>query len=67
MMSLAMLALLPQLIAAGLATAAQVKALLATSNPGMTDVEMDAILDLVIAGATRHKALADADMKPPTV
>lgn len=63
-MTVAMLTLLPQLVAAGLATVAQVKALLAASNPGMTDAEQDAVCDMVIAGAERHKALAVADSKP---
>jgi len=61
MMSLALLALLPQLLTAGLATEQQVSALIKSFQPGMTDAELNAVLQIVIAGATRHKALADAD------
>jgi hypothetical protein len=60
-MSLAFIALLPQLMAAGLATAAQIKALIASLHPGMTDPEMNAVLDFVNADATRRQALAHAD------
>lgn len=63
-MSIAMLALLPQLISAGLATAIQIKALIATSNPGMTDAELDAVCDLIATSAAQHKALAIEDTKP---
>jgi hypothetical protein len=63
-MSLALLALLPQLISAGLATAAEIRALMASSAPGMTDAELNAVLDMVIASAAQHKALADKDAQP---
>lgn len=64
MMSAAFLALLPQLITAIGATVAEVKGVINTAHPGMTDAELDAVLDLLIAKASQHKSLADADAKP---
>ena len=60
-MSIALLTLLPSLVNAGIATAPEIKSLFASSTPGMTDAELNAVCDLIIASATRHKALADAD------
>ena len=60
-MSIALLTLLPSLVNAGIATATEIKSLFASSTPGMTDAELNAVCDLIIASATRHKALADAD------
>jgi hypothetical protein len=60
-MTIAFLALLPQLVAAGLATEQEVVATIKAFQPGMTDAELNAVLALVTAGAQKHKALADAD------
>jgi len=64
-MTIAMLALLPQLLSAGLATEQEVANLIKSFQPGMTDAELNAVLQLVISGATKHKALADADAGKP--
>ena len=63
-MSLAMLTALPQLLAAGIATEQQIVGLIKSFSPGLTDPELNAIVALVVAGAQRHKALADADAAP---
>lgn len=60
-MSLALIALLPQLISAGVAAAEEVSTIVKTFNPGLTDAELNAVLDLILASATKHKALAHAD------
>jgi alpha-D-ribose 1-methylphosphonate 5-triphosphate diphosphatase PhnM len=65
-MSLALLALIPQLLASGVATMAQVKSIFSTAHPGMTEAELDAVCDLIAASAAKHKALADADLKSNT-
>lgn len=49
------------LIMAGAATYANIKAWIQGQNPGLSEADLNAILDAVVAGATRHKALADAD------
>lgn len=64
-MSLAFIALLPQLISAGIATANEIKALLATSTPGLSDAELNTVLQLIVTKAQQHKALADLDKVPP--
>lgn len=51
-----------QLVAVGSATILQVKAFIQTLHPGLSDVDLNAILDAISAGAARHKALADADV-----
>lgn len=61
-MSLALIAMLPQLIAAGLATEQQVVGIIRSFHPGMSDAEVNAVLQLVIDGATKHKQLADEDL-----
>lgn len=66
-MSLALLALLPQLINAGIATEQQVAGLIKSFHSGLTDAEANAVLELVRADAQRRKALADADLKPNVV
>lgn len=63
-MSLQLLLLLPQLLAAGIATADQIKALFQAQVPGLTDAELNAVLTLVQADADRHKALAVAGQQP---
>jgi hypothetical protein len=50
------------LVGAGVATVEDIKAWVASKHgQTMTEADMDAILDAVIADATRRKALADAD------
>lgn len=49
------------LIAAGAATVAQVRGWLSASRPALSEADLNAILTTIIAGATLHKALADAD------
>lgn len=60
-MSLAFIMLLPQLLAAGINTEQEIAAVIKSFHPGMSDPELNAILSLIVAGAQRHKALADAD------
>jgi hypothetical protein len=62
-MSLALLALLPSLISSGLATIVEVKSLFASTNPGMTDAELDAVIALVVSSASAQQKLAQADLK----
>lgn len=64
MPTVAFLAILPQLITAIGATVAEVKSVMNAAHPGMTDVELDAILDLLISKAKEHQAQAEADAKP---
>lgn len=63
-MSLAFITLLPQLITAIGATVAEVKGVMNAAHPGMTDAELNAVLDLLIAKAQQHQAQAEADAKP---
>jgi len=63
-MSLALLALLPQLVASGVATIAQVKTLFSTTTPGMTDAELDAVCALIGTNAAAQQKLAQADQLP---
>jgi hypothetical protein len=60
-MSIALLTLLPQLVASGIADAAAIKGMFASSNPALTDADLNLLCDMVIAKATLHKALALAD------
>jgi hypothetical protein len=64
-MSIALLALLPSLLSAGIATEQDIVTIVKAFHPGMTDAELNAVCALVVAGATRHKALADADAAGP--
>ncbi len=63
-MSVAFLLALPSLINAGTATIEQVRSMIQSIHPGLTDAETDAILELVKADAARRKALAHADQQP---
>lgn len=63
-MSTAFILALPSLINAGVASVQQVRTLIASLHPGMTESEVDAVLGLIVADATRRKALADADQQP---
>lgn len=63
-MSLAFIALLPQLITAIGATVAEVKGVMNAAHPGMTNAELNAVLDLLIAKAQQHQAQASADSQP---
>ena len=49
------------LITAGLATAAQIRTFIQSIHPGLSEDDLNAILDGIISGATRHKRLADGD------
>lgn len=49
------------LIAAGAATVAQVRGWLMSSQSGLSEADLNAILSTIITGATLHQALADAD------
>ena len=60
-MSLAFLALLPQLIAAGISTEQEIAAILHAAHPTLSDAELNAIVAAIKSSAARHKALADAD------
>ena len=63
-MTPAMLALLPQLIAAGLATEQQIAALIKAAHPGLTAAEQTTILSFIIDDATKRIALAQKDAQP---
>jgi hypothetical protein len=63
-MSLALLALIPQLVASGIATIAQVKALFTTQVPGLTDAELNAVCELIGVNAAAQQKLAQADQRP---
>ena len=66
-MSLALLALLPSLISSGLATVVEVKSLFASTNPGMTDAELDAVITLIVSSAAAQQKIAQSDLKPNVV
>jgi hypothetical protein len=63
-MTLALLTLIPQLVASGVATIAQIKTLFASNVPGMTDAELDAVCALIGTNAAAQQKLAQADLKP---
>lgn len=60
-MSPALLLLIPNLLSTGIATVEEVKGLISLFHPGLTDAELNAVLDVIIAGAKRHLAQAQAD------
>lgn len=62
-MSPAFLIALPQLIAAGIATEQQIVGLIRSFSPGLTDAELNAILELLKTRAQAHKDLADKDAR----
>ena len=64
-MSITLLFLLPQLIAAGIATEQQIVGLFKSFSPGMSDAEMNAVLEVLKASAAKHLAQAQADAKTP--
>jgi hypothetical protein len=49
------------LVTAGIATAANIQAWIKAQHPGLSDADLNAILDGIRAGALRHHGLADAD------
>jgi len=49
------------LVLAGVATVQNIRAWIQAQHPGLTDAALDAICDDIIAGASRHKAMAEAD------
>ncbi len=59
-----MLAMLPQLIAAGLATEQQIAALIQKYHPGLTASEQTTILSFIIDDATKRIAIAQKDAQP---
>lgn len=60
-MTIAFLLILPQLIAAGISTEQEVETMIKLIQPGMTDAELNAILQALGASAAKHKAIAEAD------
>jgi ABC-type antimicrobial peptide transport system ATPase subunit len=55
------------LYSVGAATVANIRTWIKSQNPAATEAELNAICDVIIAGATKHKALADLDAAgPPT-
>jgi hypothetical protein len=50
-----------QLVVAGIATVTNIKTWIQAQHAGLSEADLNAILDNIIAGATRHKELADAD------
>ena len=52
------------LVAAGVATIENIKAWIQAQHAGLSDADLNAILDAIIVGADRHKALAQADAGP---
>jgi hypothetical protein len=63
-MSVALLAALPQLIAAGLATEQQIAALINAAHPGMTVAEQATVLQFVMANSDKYIALLEKDKGP---
>jgi hypothetical protein len=63
-MTVAMLAALPQLIAAGLATVSEITALVKSFNPGMTAAEQAVILQFVMTNSDKYIALLEKDKGP---
>ncbi len=54
-----------QLVGAGIATVNTVKTWIKSLHPGLTDEDLNAICAEISRGAIRHRALADADARPP--
>lgn len=50
-----------QLVSVLGATIDNVRSWIASTHPGLSDAELNAICDAVVAGASRHKRLADLD------
>lgn len=50
-----------QAVQAGIATIDAIKTWIQGQHPGMSDADLNAILDTISAGAARHQALANAD------
>ncbi len=55
---------IPTLVNAGIATETQIAALIKSFHQSLTDAQLNAICALIIAGATKHEALAVADTLP---
>lgn len=49
------------LVSTGVVLATNIKALIATWTMSLSEAELNAIADLIIAGATAHKRLAELD------
>ena len=52
------------LYSVGAATIANIRTWVKSQNPDATDAQLNDICDVIIAGATKHKALADLDAAP---
>ena len=63
-MTPAMLVLLPQLIAAGLATEQQIAALINTAHPGLSTTEQATILQFVVSNSDKYITLLEKDKGP---
>ncbi len=64
MMTVAFLTSLPQLISAGVATITQIRDLVNSFHPGMTDAELDAVCGLIHTKASAQQAIAAKDLQP---
>ncbi len=53
-----------QLVAVGIATVTNIQTWIKSLHPGIPEADLNAILDAITAGATRHKKLADLDGQP---
>lgn len=49
------------LYSAGAATIANIRTWIQSQNPAATEAQLNEICDVIIAGATKHKSLADQD------
>ncbi len=50
-----------QLVSVGIATYANIQGWIKALHPGVSDADLNAILDAIVTGAARHQALANAD------
>ncbi len=50
-----------QLVIVGIATVENIRAWIKSLHPNISEADLNAILDSIAAGASRHKTLADAD------
>lgn len=53
------------LLTAGVATAQNIRTWIAAQHAGLSEAELNGILETVSAGAARHQALANADAGNP--
>ena len=50
-----------QLVSIGIATVENIQAWIQAQHPGISEADLNAILDTIAAGASRHRALAEQD------